>query len=176
MSINQSFIMELQHEAANTHKILERIPTEKNDWKPHDKSMKLGNLVTHISDLPTWITMIMTTDELDLASINYKPVIAITTAQITETFDKNVKGALAALENGSDEDFGKLWTLRRGDHVIVAMPKAAVLRSMVLSHQYHHRGQLTVYLRLLDVPVPGLYGPSADDMIAMTAASEATAN
>ncbi len=176
MSINQSFIMELQHEAANTHRILERIPTDQNDWKPHGKSMKMGNLVAHITSLPTWMTMIMKTDELNLANMDYKPIIATSNTELAETFDKNVNEAVAALQAASDEDFGKMWTLRKGDHVILTMPKAAVLRSMAMSHLYHHRGQLTVYLRLLDVPVPGLYGPSADDMIAMAAASEAAAN
>ena len=95
---------------------------------------------------------------------------------LAETFDKNVNEAVAALQAASEADFGKKWTLRKGDHVILTMPKASVLRSMAMSHLYHHRGQLTVYLRLLDVPVPGLYGPSADDMIAMAASSEAVAN
>ena len=176
MSINQSFIMELQHEAASTHRILERVPVDKNDWKPHAKSMKLGNLVSHIVSLPTWMTMIMTSDELNLATMDYKPVIATSNSELAETFDKNVNEAIAALQAASEADFGKMWTLRKGDHVILTMPKAAVLRSMAMSHLYHHRGQLTVYLRLLDVPVPGLYGPSADDMIAMAASSEAVAN
>ncbi len=164
MSINQGLIAELKMEAASTRKILERVPVEKNDWKPHDKSMKLGNLANHIAELPGWITMTMGTEELDLAAMNYKPTIPTSTAELLAKLDENVNKAVAALESASDEDFGKMWTLRRGDHVIFSMPKIAVLRSMALSHHYHHRGQLSVYLRLLDVHVPGMYGPSYDEM------------
>ena len=168
MAYNQNLIAELKMEAANTRKILERVPVDKNDWKPHEKSMKLGNLANHIAELPTWIPMIMTTDELDLATMDYKPVIPTTSAELTDKLDANINKAVAALESAADTDFEKMWTLRRGDKVMFTMPKKAVLRSFSFSHQVHHRGQLSVYLRLLDVPVPGMYGPSADDMAAMT--------
>jgi uncharacterized damage-inducible protein DinB len=163
MSYNQGLIAELKMESANTRKILERVPVDKNDWKPHEKSMKLGNLANHVADLPSWISMIMTTDELDLSKMDYKPVIPTSTAELTAKLDQQVNKAIAALESASDADFDKMWTLRRGDHIMFTMPKKAVLRSFALSHQIHHRGQLSVYLRLLDVPVPGMYGPSADD-------------
>ena len=164
MTLNESLVAELKMEAANTRKMLERVPTEKNAWKPHDKSMGLGRIVSHIADRPGWITMTMKTDGLDLASMDYKPIIHENPSDLVGHLDKNVNEAIAALEEAAPEDFNKMWTLRRGDHVMFTLPKVAVLRSMAYSHMYHHRGQLSVYLRLLDVPVPGMYGPSADDM------------
>ena len=167
MSMNQGLIAELKMEAASTKKILERVPTEKNDWKPHAKSMKMGNLANHVAELPGWIAMILTTDELDLSTMDYKPAIPTSTAELVGKLDEHVDKALKTLESAKDEDFGKTWTLRNGAHVIMAMPKIAVIRSMAYSHHYHHRGQLSVYLRLLDIPVPGMYGPSYDDVNAM---------
>ena len=164
MSMNQGLIAELKMEAASTKKILERVPADKNDWKPHAKSMKMGNLANHVAELPGWISMTMGTDELDLSTMDYKPTIPATNAELIGKLDENVNKAVASLEKASDEDFGKMWTLRNGAHVIFTMPKIAVLRSMAYSHHYHHRGQLSVYLRLLDIPVPGMYGPSYDEM------------
>ena len=171
MSINQGFIAELKMEAAATKKILERVPTDKNDWKPHEKSMKIGNLANHVAELPGWIAFTMDSDELDLSTMNYKPVIPTSTEELLAKLDDNVNKAMTSLEGAKDEDFGKNWTLRNAAHVIFTMPKIAVLRSMAFSHHYHHRGQLSVYLRLLDIPVPGMYGPSYDDMNAPAAAS-----
>ncbi len=177
MPYNTGLIAELQMEAAATKKMLERVPTDNNDWKPHDKSMKIGNLANHVAELPGWIAMTMTTDELDLSKMDYKPKISQSTAELLGKLDENVNKAVAALENSTDDDFHKMWTLRNGDKVIFAMPKIAVLRAMAFSHHYHHRGQLSVYLRLLDIPVPGMYGPSYDDMNAMAAApAEAAIN
>ncbi len=164
MSLNKSLIAELQNEAANTRKMLERVPVDKNDWKPHKKSMELGRLARHVADLPSWITVTLTTDELDFAKFEYKPHMAATNEELVSILDTMVQKATETLENASEEEFNKMWTLRNGDHVILTLPKKAVLRSFALSHMYHHRGQLSVYLRLLDVPVPGMYGPSADDM------------
>lgn len=176
MSQNRGFIAELQMEAASTRKMLERVPTDNNDWKPHEKSMKIGNLANHVSELPGWIAMTMNTDEFDLSTMDYKPKIATSTEELIANLDNNVNKAIEALEASSDENFEKIWTLRNGDHVIFSMPKKAVIRSMAYSHHYHHRGQLSVYLRLLDIPVPGMYGPSHDDMNANKAAETATAN
>ena len=164
MTINEGLIAELQHEAASTKKMLERVPTDKNDWKPHEKSMKLGRLASHVAELPGWIAMTMTTDELDLSKMDYKPVIAATTEELTGILDTNVDKAVSALKNATMEDFQKMWTLRNGNNVFFTMPRIGVIRSMAYSHHYHHRGQLSVYLRLLDIPVPGMYGPSADEM------------
>ena len=173
MSQNRALIAELQMEAANTKKILEQVPTDKNDWKPHEKSMKLGNLANHVAELPGWISMTMGTDELDLSTMDYKPVIPTSTEELLARLDQNVSKAVASLENATDADFDKMWTLRNGNHVIFTMPKKVVLRSMAFSHHYHHRGQLSVYLRLLGKHVAGMYGPSYDDAQVMAAAASA---
>ena len=164
MSYNHALIAELQMEAASSRKMLEQVPTDKNDWKPHEKSMKLGNLANHVAELPGWITMTMGTEELDLATMNYKPVIPASTEELIARHDENINKAVAALENATNEDFEAMWTLRNGEHVIFSMPRKVVVRASALIHMYHHRGQLSVYLRLLDVHVPGMYGPSADEM------------
>jgi uncharacterized damage-inducible protein DinB len=164
MPLNQSFRDEMQQEAAKTRTMLERLPIEKNDWKPHEKSMNLGRLATHIAELPGWVYMIMATDELDFAKFDYKPVMAESTKDLLDKHDEGVSQAISILETSKEEDFEKMWTMRRGDHVFFTMPKAAVLRSFAYSHLFHHRGQLSVYLRLLDIPIPGMYGPSADEM------------
>ena len=171
MSHKHSFISELHMEAASTRKMLELVPVEKNDWKPHPKSMKLGNLAAHIATLPSWIEMIIQTDEFDLGTMDYEPTIAQSTEELIAIHNLNLDKAIAALENASEEDFEKIWTLRNGDHVIFSMPKKVVVRASAISHIIHHRAQLGVYLRLLDVPLPGVYGPSADEMAAMTASS-----
>ncbi len=176
MPQNQALIAELKMEAANTRKMLLCVPSEKNDWKPHEHSMLMGRLASHVADLPGWITMTMNTAELDLATMDYKPYIAPSSEELAAYFDGKVNEAIEALEKSTDADFDSMWTLRRGDHVMFTMPKKVVLRSMAYSHMYHHRGQLSVYLRLLDIPVPGMYGPSHDDNLAMKAAAAAQAN
>jgi len=163
MSKKIAFIAELQNEAASSRKMLERVPTDKNDWAPHEKSMKLGRLSTHVAELPGWVAMAVNADELDFLKMDYKPLTNPTQEELLALHDENVRKATEALENASDEVFEQMWTLRRGDHIIFTMPKKVVLRSMAFNHMVHHRGQLSVYLRLLDVPVPGMYGPSADD-------------
>jgi uncharacterized damage-inducible protein DinB len=162
--ISQSFLPELQHEAASCRKMLERVPLEKYSWKPHDKSMTLGRLATHVAELPSWITMTINTDELDFSKFDYKPFEAKSTEELLRHFDENVERAAAALKDVDDATMMKNWTLRNGDHIIFTMPKVATIRSMAMNHMIHHRGQLSVYLRLAGVPVPGMYGPSADEM------------
>ena len=163
MELNKQLIAELQMEAANTRKMLERIPLEKGDYKPHEKSMTLGRLATHVAELAGWVAFTMDQDGLDFSKMEYKPVIAQTTEELLAIHDENVAKATKSLENASPADFGNMWTLRNGETVHFSLPKAAVVRSFAFSHLYHHRGQLSVYLRLLDVPVPGMYGPTADD-------------
>lgn len=175
MTLNQALIAELRMEAANTRKMLERVPTDNSDWKPHEKSMKIGNLANHVAELPTWINLTMETPELDLSTMKYTPTIATSTDQLLAQLDNAVNNAVFSLEKADEEEFSQPWTLRNGDHVIFTLPKIAVLRSMVFSHHYHHRGQLSVYLRLLNIPVPGMYGPSSDDVAALAAAAAATA-
>lgn len=163
MAIKDGMLMELAHEAANTRKMLERVPLDKGDWKPHDKSMSMSRLATHVAELPGWTAMTMHTDELDWEKFEYKPNLATTTEELLAKLDENVSKATAALENATDEDLMKPWTMRRGENVFFTLPKAAVIRNFSLNHLYHHRGQLSVFLRLNEIPVPGMFGPSADE-------------
>ncbi len=163
MSIQTGLIAELLHEAAATKKMLERIPAENNTWKPHEKSTSLGRLATHIAEVPVWITRIIASDEFDFAAHPFKPSIAATNEELLAIFQTNLDAAAASLEATTLEEFDKIWTVKSGDTVYYQLPKKVALRSWAYSHLYHHRGQLSVYLRLLDIPVPGMYGPSADE-------------
>jgi uncharacterized damage-inducible protein DinB len=176
MSFKQAFIAELKFESDKTRKVLERIPMDKADWKPHAKSMSIGRLSTHTAELFDFITTILTTDELNFATRDYKPHTAANSEELLSIADTKLREALKALEAADDAEFDKMWTMRNGDHIIFTMPiftmpKKVAIRNLAFNHQYHHRGQLTVYLRLLDVPVPGVYGPSADETFAPAAAS-----
>jgi uncharacterized damage-inducible protein DinB len=163
MSQKHALIAELQMESANTRKMLERVPTEKNDWRPHPKSMTLGRLASHVAEIAGWVSYTLDSDVLDFAKFDYKPVTNASTEELLAIMDKNVAMAMASLEKSTDEDYDKMWTMRNGDHVHFTLPKKVVLRSFAYSHLVHHRGQLSMYLRLLDVPVPGMYGPTADE-------------
>jgi uncharacterized damage-inducible protein DinB len=148
---------------AGTRRVLERVPVDKFSWQPHDKSMSFNRLAVHVAELPAWATMTLNTSELDFAATPYAPAKVETTEDLLNIFDKSASEARAALAGAGDEEFFKPWTLRNGDQVFFTMPKVAVLRGFVMNHIIHHRAQLTVYLRLNDIPVPGLYGPSADE-------------
>ena len=161
MSLTKTLIAEIEHESAGTRKILERIPQDKFDWKPHPKSNSLKALASHVAGLSSWPGVIAKTDHLDLASLKGAEINS--TEDLVKEFDNNIKQALDTLRNTKDEELSGKWSLRKGDHVIAELPKAVSMRSIALSHLYHHRAQLSVYLRLLDVPVPGMYGPSADE-------------
>lgn len=161
--MNQTLIPELQHEAANTIKILKVVPEEKLDWRPHDKSMTLGRLASHLADMPHWMTVVLTTGELNFATSTYRTTIATSTKQLVQQFEEQYHKALDTLKNASDEVLKGKWTMRNGDRILFELPRIAALRFFAMSHLIHHRGQLSVYLRLLDVPVPGMYGPSADE-------------
>ena len=160
MSIAQSLLPEFDQEMAVTRRVLERVPGERGDWKPHPKSFSLGHLAQLVSWMPGWIANTLRDTKLDLQGT------AGYSLEKTETllagFDQNVKDARAALEAAQDADFAVPWSLTRGEQVLFTAPRAAVVRSHI-SHLSHHRGQLTVYLRLLDVPVPSIYGPTADE-------------
>src|SRR5829696_6063339 len=160
MSLSQSLLPEFDQEMANTRKVLERMPMDRYDWKPHEKSFSLGKLATHVANLPSWAAMTLATDELDIGQPFQQPT-PTTTEQLLELFDESAAQARVSLAGAADEEFFKKWSLRNGDHVIFTLPKIAVIRGVVLNHIIHRRGQLTVYLRLSGVPVPGLYGPSA---------------
>jgi uncharacterized damage-inducible protein DinB len=164
MSISSSFTGELKHESTLTRKILERVPLDKADWKPHEKSMTVGRLATHIAEIPHWITEILSADEFDFAA-NPAPKrhTATSTEELLTIFEKNLNDALESLSKATDEEFNKIWAIKRGEQVVIASPKKIAVRGWGISHLIHHRGQLSVFLRLLDVPVPGMYGPSADE-------------
>lgn len=163
MGMNHAFLGELEHEAANTRKLLALVPADKADYKPHDKSFSLGDLAVHVAEMYSWIGMTVTTTELDFATFKYNPTPFSTADELTARLDGYVADAKEKLAATNDEELGVTWTMRQGDHVFFAMPRAQSLRSMVYNHIVHHRGQLTVYLRLLDIPLPGMYGPSADE-------------
>lgn len=156
-------LLEWQQESANTRKMQERVPTEKLSWRPHEKSMTLGRLATHIAELPVWFSRVMEADEFDFASIVFKPYTVESNEALLGLFDKQFAASVAILTAAEDEAMNKIWTLKRGGQVMVQLPRKVVLRTFALNHTYHHRGQLSVYLRLLDIPVPGMYGPSADE-------------
>ena len=156
------FKIELEKEAIATRKMLAAIPNDKYDWKPHPKSMSIRHLATHIAELPTWAPMVLTTSELDFATMDYKPSEVNDTETLLDIFEKSLKEGLSSLETGKEETLGEPWTLRNGEKIYSTEPKADVIR-MSISQIIHHRAQLGVFLRLLDVPIPGSYGPSADE-------------
>ena len=166
MRISETLLPEFDREMANTRKTLERVPDDKMDWTPHEKSMTMRALATHLANLVSWTVHTIDKDSLDVAPVGQPPLRPqpVTSAQeAVETFDKNVAAAREALAGASDEHLMKPWSLLMGGQTIFTMPRIATLRGMVMNHTIHHRAQLGVYLRLNDVPVPSLYGPSADE-------------
>jgi uncharacterized damage-inducible protein DinB len=163
MTLLQFFLEQLDQEAVTTRKMLSLVPTEKLSWKPHEKSMLMKNLATHIAELPTWIPMTLNTDELDFAQNAYKPIEISNSQELLDLFEKSLIQGREALKNGKEEALEKPWTLRNGAQIYSTTPKRDVIR-MTMSQIIHHRAQLGVYLRLLHIPIPGSYGPSADDM------------
>lgn len=163
MNVSKGFSSELEHEAATTRKCLERIPPEVFDWKPHEKSMTFGRLATHIAEMYGWVKDTIEKPELDFATMDYKPFEPETTAELVEFFNGKVTEAIESLNNASEEIFMENWTMRNGEEIYFEMMKIQVLRGFVFNHIVHHRGQLSVYLRMNDIPVPALYGPSADE-------------
>jgi len=165
MSLSTTLLPEFDQETANLRRTLERVPDEKLDWKPHPKSMSLGGLATHLANMLTWVNHTLEASELDMAP-GGKPLKAAelrSRAGILAAFDANSAAAHRALAGASDATLAGPWSLLAGGKTLLTLPRTACLRSFVLNHMIHHRGQLTVYLRLLDVPLPALYGPSADE-------------
>ena len=163
MSIAQSLLAEFDQEMANTRRTLERLPEDKLDWQPDPKSMSMARLAAHVAEMPSWASLTLQTDELDFAAGGYTPAVAKSRDHLLQLADENAKAAREAIATATDADFMKPWTLRSGSQIFFTMPKIAVIRSMVMNHIIHHRGQLTVYYRMNAVPVPALYGPSADE-------------
>jgi uncharacterized damage-inducible protein DinB len=163
MSICEPLAAEFRQESATTRRLLERVPEGKLDWKPHEKSMTLGNLAAHVAQLPSLIAPALTQDEFDFNTGDFQPFKPANVAELLAEFDRNIASASELLKNQADERMQDNWRLRSGETVFFELPRAGVVRSMVLNHIVHHRGQLSVYLRLLDVPIPSIYGPSADE-------------
>ena len=162
-SAAQHLFIDLDAELASTRRILERVPDGKFDWKPHEKSMSLGRIAGHVAELPAFARSILVDEELDFAKGQYVGVKATTTAELLAEFERTSAGLREAVAAATDESLAGTWALRHGGHVIVSGQRAKLVRTAGLNHIVHHRAQLAVYLRLLDVPVPGLYGPSADE-------------
>ena len=166
MRISDALLPEFDHETATTRKVLERCPEEKFGWRPHAKSWTMGELATHVARLPSWVGYTLTKTELDIAPPGEPPYSepAITTSkELLEAFDTNVKAARESLAKAENDTFMANWTLLAGGQAIFTMTRVAVIRSFVMNHGVHHRAQLGVYLRLNDVPVPQMYGATADE-------------
>jgi uncharacterized damage-inducible protein DinB len=165
MTLSEMLLPEFDQEMASTRKTIERVPDDKLDWQPHAKSTTMRGLITHLSNMPTWVGHTLGKDALDLApqGVPLRAAPAGSTKEAVETFDRNVAEARAAIADADDAAFGGSWSLLQNGRTILTLPKSAVLRSFVMNHIIHHRAQLGVYLRLNDVPVPSIYGPSADE-------------
>jgi uncharacterized damage-inducible protein DinB len=166
MTIAQGMLPELDQELANTRKILERVPDDRLEYRPHPKSWALGALATHVATLPGWTPMTIGRAELDIAPVGQGPMRvpeAKTSAELLSRFDENAAAARASLAAASDATMLGPWTLLAGGHTVFTLPRVAVMRTFVMNHLIHHRAQLGVYLRLCDVPLPNLYGPTADE-------------
>lgn len=165
MKLNQLFLEQLEVEAKSTRKALERVPEGKNDWKPHEKSMALGYLAALVAKMPGWIAMMIHQDEYELNSkdARFQPKDLNTNRELVASFDEAVEAARKALQGTTDEHLQKNWKMLFGGHVVSDSPRYASIRDAVFTHLGHHRGQLTVYLRLNEALVPSIYGPSADE-------------
>lgn len=165
MSMSARILPAFDHLIEGTRQHLESIPDDRLGWKPHDKSYTLGELGTHLANLPTWAMITIGQDEFDVAPPGEDPPwmeALSSSAEMVSAIDENATAARAAIEGASDDDLMEEWTLLKGGEALFTMPKIAVLRSFVMDHMIHHRGQLTVYLRLLDIPVKPTFGPTAD--------------
>lgn len=162
MSIVEKLLEEMESEAATTRKFMALVPEDKFGWKPHEKSMTMMNLATHIAELPGWPALILKTQELNFADQPYEPTIIKTTEELKSIFEKSFADGIDALKKAKDEDLDPDWSLKMGDQLIATWTKYEAIRHSI-AQQIHHRAQLGVYLRLLDIPIPGSYGPSADD-------------
>jgi uncharacterized damage-inducible protein DinB len=162
VSIADSLLPEFDHEMAVTRKVLERVPEDKFEWTPHPKSMSMVALATHVATIPSWGLPTLTETELDLGGQNQNTAVT-SRADLLSRFDRNVAGTRAALVGKTDAEMMTIWSLKNNGQKLFTMPRASVWRGFVLNHLVHHRAQLGVYLRLNDVPVPAMYGPSADE-------------
>lgn len=166
MTYSQTILPEFDQEMASTRKVLERVPDDKLDWKPHPKSNTIGWNANHLAEMAGWVPNTLATTELDISPPGGEPYQSPKLASrkaILDMFDKNVAEARKALETVKDDAMNVAWSLKQGGQTLLTMPRSAVIRSFVMNHMIHHRAILTVYLRLNNIPVPGMYGPSADE-------------
>jgi uncharacterized damage-inducible protein DinB len=162
MSMIPLLLKEMDQEAQITRRMLSRVPDDKFDWQPHPKSMTIRQLATHIAELPSWVSLALTTDELDFATSPYDPTILNTSEELMACLEQSLTSGRHQLANATDDQLPAQWILRNGDQVLATMTKGETIRHS-FSQTIHHRAQLGVYLRLLDIPIPGSYGPSADE-------------
>lgn len=158
----EMFLKEMEQEAQTTRKMLQRVPDEKYDWQPHKKSMTLQRLATHVAELPSWVAMAIDTDEINFAPDEYVPKLVKNNKELLALLEKSLAEGKASLEKSKDDILSKTWVMRNGDTIYSKSTKGEVIR-MAYCQIVHHRAQLGVYLRLLDIPIPGSYGPSADE-------------
>jgi len=163
MAIRDMLLPEFDQEMANTRKMLERVPEDRFDFQPHPKSWKVNHLAGHVADLPSWAAYTMQTEILELEPNQFSPFEPITRKELLEKFDKSVSDAHETIATATDEQMNTMWTMKWEGKTVLNMPRIGVLRTVVLNHLIHHRAQLGMYLRLMNVAVPGMYGPSADE-------------
>jgi uncharacterized damage-inducible protein DinB len=163
MPFSQTLLPEFDEEMKNTRKLLECVPDGKFDYQPHPKSMTLGRLASHVAEMPAWAKTTLDTELLEMQT-GFKPTVGATRAELLGIFDKGVTEAREKIAGATDEDWGKIWTFKFDGKTIMSMPRSAVMRGVVMNHMIHHRAQLGVFLRLNEVAIPGMYGPSADEM------------
>ncbi len=162
MSIKEGFLFELERETNNTRRMLDRLKDEDLTFRPHEKSKSLGELAGHIVELHNWVSLVLTKNDFNFTT-DYKPFIPETVAELKESLEQGYKENEETINNFPEEKWFDKWIMRADNYILAEMPKLGTLRFVINNHLIHHRGQLTVYLRLLDIPVPGLYGPSADE-------------
>ena len=163
MMMREALLPEFDHEMGTTRRLLERVPDDRLAWQPHPKSMTLGRLATHIAELPHWAETILRDSVMEFDPGAFVPKTAASRLDLLKTFDDSVAAARALIACATDAELLSTWTMRVGGHDVVSMPKAACWRSFVMNHGIHHRGQLSVFLRENNVPIPSMYGPSADE-------------
>ena len=163
MAIKDALLPEFDHEMKVTRRVLERMPVADGDWKPHARSMSLARLASHVGDIPGWAGIIVQKSYFEMTESDYKPVTHASTEALLADFDQKVALARNAIDSMSDEDMMSSWEFRVKGEALLKMPKIGVIRSLLMNHLIHHRGQCSVYLRLKDIPVPSIYGPSADE-------------
>jgi uncharacterized damage-inducible protein DinB len=163
MNLIDPVLSELSHEAATTRRLLDRVPQPHLAWKPHEKSMTLGRLATHIAEIPGWVSGIVDKDELDIGASEYTPPKIESVAEVLAMFDRNIAAATDTLKRQSNDRLLANWRFKKNGQLMFEMPRLGMIRSLLMNHLIHHRGQLSVYLRLQNVPLPSIYGPTADE-------------